>query len=133
MFLSLTDSPGTLLPLLALELVHLDEEGVGRVVQLGLEAVAEPAYHLHVLADHLDNLAADLDHGLLIVADLGHGAPLGLLKFVTRDLLEVSLLEVAGLVCEIHKVFSFQMVSSQICPGGDLFSSCDDSVCAPFP
>ena len=54
MFPSLTDSPGTLLLLLALELVHLDEEDVGR----------EPAHHLHVLADHLNVLvlAADLDH-----------------------------------------------------------------------
>ena len=78
-FLSLTDSPGTLLPLLALELVHL--------------------------ADHLNVLAADLDHGPLIVVDLRHGATLGLFKSVTHNLLKVGLLEVTGLVCEIHKVF----------------------------
>ena len=77
---------------------------MGRVVQLGLEAVAESAHHLHVLPDHLDVLAADLDHGPLVVTDLGHGATLGLLESVTRDLLEVSLLESSGLVCEVYKV-----------------------------
>ena len=39
MFLSRTDSPGMLLPLLALELVHLDEEGVGRVMNFLLTHV----------------------------------------------------------------------------------------------
>ena len=76
---------------------------MGRVVQLGLEAVAESAHHLHVLPDHLDVLASDLDHGQLVTY-LGHGATLGLLKSVTRDLLEVGLLEVSGFVCEIYKV-----------------------------
>lgn len=37
------------------------------------------------------------------MADLRHGATLGLFKSVTRDLLEVGLFEVT--VCEIHKVF----------------------------
>ena len=58
------------------------------------------ALHLHVLADHLNVLAAGLDHGSIIVVDLRHGATLGIFKSVTRDLLEVT-----GLVCEIHKVF----------------------------
>merc|ERR1719500_2372491 len=60
---------GSLLPLLALQLVHLNEEGVGRVVQLRLEAVSESAHHLHILTHHLHVLATDLYHRPLVVTE----------------------------------------------------------------
>ena len=96
-------APRPLLPLVPLQLVHLDEEGVWGVVQLLVEAVAERVQHADVAPDLLHVLGPDLDQRLLLVAVLG-GGHLGLLKPVACNLLQVNLLKMTRLVRQVDIV-----------------------------
>ena len=114
------DRPGSLLPLLSLQLVHLDEERVWRVVDVRPVSVAKRPLPLTPLAHHLYVLPADLQHVPLVVAVLGNGEAFGLLKSVSLDLLQIRLLKIAGFICQ--RLDFLRLLSFSLLVGGVLLN-----------